>query len=340
MRCRILALALLARRSLGEGGALSIAIIVLTLCPYTTILAAEHNNSITSNSVINASGITRAEAIYRLMESDPELRERVVWYRTNMPPLPLFHDVPQEDALAPYLEVAFEEGIISGNRERLFHPRDSLRIEEAHAMIQRLRGGGDSLQVGDNVIFFVQPISHESFLALLQGPSPYPSPSGRGNLPPAGRPTVPTTIPAPPADLFAITLPTLGIERLTVTHPKDPLTHAGILEPLKNGVGHLFGFPGGGGKVFIYGHSSGYPWDLSEYTRIFRKVNRLTVGDPIHIAYQGQRFTYQVTGKERVLANDLRLFQEDGEEEELILYTCWPPDSTSERLLVRARPVK
>lgn len=280
--------------------------------------------------------ITRAEAVYRLIESDSQLRERAVWYRANMPPLPLFHDVPQWEALAPYLEVAFEEGIIPGNSERLFHPGDSLRTDEAQDMIQRLRGGGDSLQVSDDVIFFVQPISRENFLALLVPTVPTILTLPTIPASPAGRPT----IPPPPTDLFAITLPTLGIENLTVTHPKDPLTHAGIIEPLKGGVGHLFGFPGGGGKVMIYGHSSGYPWDLSAYTRIFRKVNRLAAGDLVHIVYQGQRFTYQVTGKETVHANDLRLFQEEGDEEELILYTCWPPDSTSERLLVHAKPLQ
>ncbi|MBI4129444.1 hypothetical protein HY464_02010, partial [Candidatus Peregrinibacteria bacterium] len=250
--------------------------ISLALYPHIGAFAAEPNNSINNT-------ITHAEAVYHLIESDTRLRERVVWYHSHMPPLPLFYDVPQGDPLAPYLEVAFEEGIIAGNRERLFHSGEALRIEEAQSMIRKLRRGGESEQGGD-VIFFVQPISRENFLALLQGSSPLPSPAirprahgreaGRGDL---SLPTIPTilTLPTYPPDLFAITLPTLGIDRLTVSHPKDPTTHAGILEPLKNGVGHLFGFPGGGGKVMIYGHSSGYPWDVSAYTRIFRTVNRL-----------------------------------------------------------------
>ena len=319
--------------------------LAMALYPYIGAFAAEHNQ-ITNNSITNA--ISRAEAVYRLVESDQRLRERVVWYRSHLPPLPLFHDVSQKDAIAPYLEVAFEEGIISGNRERLLHPRDPLRTEEAQVMIERLRGEGDREQTGD-VVFFVQPISRENFLAFLQGTSPLPSPSRIGGCGTGQHECSPTrfgfvgqtsTVRWNTANLFAMDLPTLGIHDLPVSHPKDPTTHAGIVEPLKKGVGHLFGFPGGGGKVFIYGHSSGYPWDLSEYTRIFRKVNRLAVGDPIFIAYQGQRFTYQVTGKETVRADDLRLFQEEGDEEELILYTCWPPDSTSERLLVRAKPVE
>lgn len=304
-------------------------ILALAFYPYSVAFAVGPSPQVLVPSPL----ITRAEAVYRLIESDGELQDRVADFRSHMPPLPLFHDVPQWDAFAPYLEVAFEDGIVSGNRERLFHPHDPLRTEEAHVMIQRFRREENHEQAGD-VVFFVQPISRENFLALLRDEAAVAASS----VPPAPRSSPVASVVG--SDLFAITLPTLGIERLTVTHPKDPTTHAGIVEPLKSGVGHLFGFPGGGGKVFIYGHSSGYPWDISSYTRIFRKVNRLAVGDLVHIAYHGQRFTYQVSGKETVRANDLRLFQEEGEEEELILYTCWPPDSTSERLLVRAKPVQ
>src|SRR5690606_16519551 len=86
---------------------------------------------------------------------------------------------------------------------------------------------------------------------------------------------------------FTISIPKAGIENLTVTHPDGPLSSDGILAPLQNGVGHLFSYPGGGGKIMVYGHSSGYPWDVSEYTKIFRKINELNPGDKIYIDYAG-----------------------------------------------------
>lgn len=298
---------------------LAILALIMALYSSTRVFAAE-----------SAQPITRAEAVYYFVESDEELRERAAWYRSHLPPLPLFHDVPQGDAFAPYLEAAFEAGIVPGNRERLFHPRDPLRMEEAEAMIRRFRGGGDHAQTAD-VVFFVQPIARENFLALLlQRPV-------AATLSVFSAPSVSPV--ASLSDLFTISMPALGIDRLPVSHPEDPMTHAGIIEPLKRGVGHLFGYPGGGGKVMIYGHSSGYPWDVSAYTRVFRGVNRLAAGDTIELLYQGHSFAYRVTGQERVAANDLRPFQEETGGEELILYTCWPPDSTSERLLVRAVPV-
>jgi LPXTG-site transpeptidase (sortase) family protein len=112
------------------------------------------------------------------------------------------------------------------------------------------------------------------------------------------------------------------------------------MEPLQNGVGHLFSTPGGGGKVLIYGHSSGYPWDKSQYTKIFRKINELQTGDKVYVTYDGKLNVYEVTYEESVPASDTSRYNDDGKGEELILYTCWPPDSISQRYLVHAVPVQ
>ncbi|MDD4627782.1 MAG: sortase [Candidatus Peribacteraceae bacterium] len=138
---------------------------------------------------------------------------------------------------------------------------------------------------------------------------------------------------------FAISMPSLGISDLTITHPQDPFSKEGIMEPLQYGVGHLFGYPGAGGKAMIYGHSSGYPWDLSQFTKIFRQINKLKQGDRVYVTYEGTVYTYEVTYNETVEASDTSPFNDNGSGEELILYTCWPPDSISQRYLVHALPV-
>ncbi len=140
---------------------------------------------------------------------------------------------------------------------------------------------------------------------------------------------------------FAISMPTLGIKDLTISHPTDPFTNDGIMEPLQIGVGHLFSYPGDGGKIMVYGHSSGYPWDVSQYTKIFRKINGLQPGDEIYVTYDGKMYTYEVSFEETVQASDGAPFEDNGDGgEELILYTCWPPDSISQRYLVHAVPVR
>lgn len=136
---------------------------------------------------------------------------------------------------------------------------------------------------------------------------------------------------------FAITIPRLGITDLSITHPADALTSKGQLAVLQYGVGHLFSYPGRGGKIMVYGHSSSYAWDVSQYTKIFTKVNQLQAGDRIYVTYEGTLYVYQVTGQQTISPTDIAPFQ--GRGEELILYTCWPVGTTKSRLLVHASPV-
>lgn len=159
-------------------------------------------------------------------------------------------------------------------------------------------------------------------------------------VPVYSRGTVATTgTPYASEKYFAIAMPSLGIKDLTITHPQDPFSKTGIVDPLQYGVGHLFSYPGAGGKMMIYGHSSGYPWDYSQYTKVFRQINRLKVGDRVYVTYAGTLYTYEVTYHEAVDAADTTPFNDNGAGEELILYTCWPADSISQRYLVHALPV-
>lgn len=138
---------------------------------------------------------------------------------------------------------------------------------------------------------------------------------------------------------FAITMPSLNVSDLAIEHPTDATTSAGLLAPLQRGVGHLFSFPGDGGSVLVYGHSSNYPWDVSGFAKIFRNINKLKVGDKVYVTYGGKFVVYQVTGHQTVPAGDLASVTASNDGEELILYTCWPPDSTDKRYLVRAVPI-
>lgn len=163
-----------------------------------------------------------------------------------------------------------------------------------------------------------------------------------GNTISAGQPGGGAVVNSPYASqkYFSITMPDIGIKDLAVIHPTDPFSSQGVLAPLANGVGHLFSFPGGGGKVMIYGHSSGYPWDRSQYTKIFRKINELNPGNRIYITYDGKLHEYEVTYEESIPASDTSKLNDNGHGEELILYTCWPPDSIASRYLIHAVPVK
>ncbi len=360
----------------------------------------------------SAPTITRAGAVALLVEGDPVLKARFGSIKEKMPPLPLFKDVSAEHWYAPYIETAFEAGIVLGNGAALFRPGDMVTEEEAVAFVARSQARrnasvAQSLQTPSsghwfdvplraavqgglqvpNPVRLGQPMQRDAYHVLLssagipdsrsltvQSPPPVipPTPVVVAAAPVARAPTTPivrqpavTTAPAPvrytPPSVvpvaraqsvvtptaptasvsrknFAISMPSLGISDLTVTHPADPLSKDGLLAPLKYGVGHLFSYPGKGGKILIYGHSSSYPWDVSSYTKIFRQINKLSVGDTISVTYAGKSYTYRVTHKQTVPASDMSVYQRGGGEE-LILYTCWPPDSIKERYLVHASPV-
>lgn len=140
-----------------------------------------------------------------------------------------------------------------------------------------------------------------------------------------------------PVIQFTISIPSLGISNMLVTHPSDPTNAQSQLAVLQNGVGHLFSLPGTNGKILVYGHSSAYAWDKSNFTKIFRTVNQLKAGDKVYITYSGKQYTYEVTFQEQVNPADTSRYSGAGEE--LLLYTCWPPDSIKTRLLVHAKPV-
>lgn len=167
----------------------------------------------------------------------------------------------------------------------------------------------------------------------------------RQEQPPAGGPVIVANPSSDPSDQqyasgqnFAITIPSLGINDLHISHPEDPQSKKGLLAPLQNGVGHLFSYPGKGGKIMIYGHSSGYAWDVSKYTKIFTQVNKLKPGDKVYVTYNGRLFAYSVTGQQQIAPDDRAPFSGAGEE--LILYTCWPIGSNKSRLIIRAVPVE
>ncbi len=333
--------------------------------------------------------VSRAGAVVLLVQSDASAVKRAEWFAHHMPPIALFADTDQSQWYAPYLEVAFEQGLIKGNADATFRPGDALTQEEAAALAVRYKeqkdpSAGVILNLPSDTTtttnWLVASVSNATWYGVklplpvrfgaamergqwddmmqslgIHNPDQlraiaFPSmpltsaakPQLRPLVLPARSGTVaqsPMPLPTVSTKIFSISMPSLGIKDLTVTHPSDPFSSKGLLAVLKDGVGHLFSYPGQGGKIFIYGHSSGYPWDVSQYTKIFRQINKLSVGDKVTISYAGRQFTYQVTSKQTVPAKDMSAYGQEGREE-LVLYTCWPPDSISQRYLVHAVPVE
>lgn len=88
-------------------------------------------------------------------------------------------------------------------------------------------------------------------------------------------------------------------------------------------------WPGERGRVILSGHRTTYGapfWD----------IDRLREGDEIHLETRWGDFTYQVTGAEVVPPNAKDIANPDSNGPELVLTTCNPRFSATERLVVFA----
>lgn len=110
---------------------------------------------------------------------------------------------------------------------------------------------------------------------------------------------------------------------------------------LENGVAHYLGTgkPGEGKNIFIFGHSSNYPWAPGNFKEIFRSLSRLNMGDEITILYQGKEFKYKVVEEKTVKPTQTDVLTNPGEGEQLTLMTCTPLGTTLNRLIIIAKPI-
>lgn len=308
--------------------------------------------------------VNRAEALKIILLAKQSYAAEVESIRSSLPAIPLFPDVNQTAWYAPYVEAGFRNGLIKGYPNGRLMPQNGVKVVEAAAMLARSYGenidgapfltstdlpnqsgqwytGIVSAVLARNAVMPGTRLSAGNFMTrgqlfdmVYRMREAHTGGASALSVTPSSNEAQFAS-----AKLFAITIPSLGIVDLTITHPDDPFTQEGVLDPLQVGVGHLFSYPGAGGKIMVYGHSSGYPWDLSEFTKIFRGINKLVTGDRIYVTYEGKLHIYQVTNRYAIQADDETRFEPDDNGEELILYTCWPPDSISQRLLVVATPI-
>ncbi len=115
--------------------------------------------------------------------------------------------------------------------------------------------------------------------------------------------------------------------------------HEVFMEELRKGVVRYPGTaePGSEWNVFIFGHSSNYPWVKSQYNSVFALLDQLQEGDDIIIYYFQKKYVYKV--KEHVVVKpwDVKTLEaRDRTKKELSLMTCWPIGTTLERMIIFA----
>lgn len=136
---------------------------------------------------------------------------------------------------------------------------------------------------------------------------------------------------------FGIVIPKIGANAKVLPNI-DAGNEKIYLAALNQGVAHALGtaFPGEGGHIFLFAHSTDYFWNVGTYNAIFYLLNKLEKNDEINIFYQGQRYLYRVIGKKIVSPSQVEYLTSKTNKEFLTLQTCWPPGTTLKRLLVFA----
>lgn len=139
---------------------------------------------------------------------------------------------------------------------------------------------------------------------------------------------------------FSIVVPKIGANAKIISNV-NAADEKIYLEALNKGVAHTLGtaFPGEGGHIFLFAHSTDYFWNVGSYNAIFYLLNKLILKDEINIFYKGQRYVYRVIGKQIVVPSKVEYLTRKTNKEFLTLQTCWPPGTTLKRLLVFATRV-
>ena len=139
---------------------------------------------------------------------------------------------------------------------------------------------------------------------------------------------------------FSIVVPKIGANAPVLANV-DAANEPEYLEALKHGVAHTKGtaFPGEGGHMFFFAHSTDYIWNVGTYNAVFYLLYKLEPGDEINIFYKGQRYVYIVRQKEIVNPDQIEYITRKTDKEFITLQTCWPPGTTLQRQLVFAERV-
>lgn len=136
---------------------------------------------------------------------------------------------------------------------------------------------------------------------------------------------------------FSIVVPKIGANARVIPNV-DASNEREYLDVLKRGVAHALGtaFPGEGGHVFLFAHSTDYFWNVGTYNAIFYLLGKLEKNDEVNVFYKGQRYVYRVVDTKIVDPSEVEYLTRKTNKEFLTLQTCWPLGTTFKRLLVFA----
>jgi len=139
---------------------------------------------------------------------------------------------------------------------------------------------------------------------------------------------------------FYLTVDSIGLYNAPVIKDVRVADKRDYEDSLQRGLVQAEGsqFPGEGGLVYIFGHSTNYPWLIKEMNALFYNLDHIQNGDKIKVEYNDKHFLYYVYDSKVVNPDQVEAIKEKLGEDVLVLQTCWPKGTYLKRLLVFAKP--
>jgi sortase A len=136
---------------------------------------------------------------------------------------------------------------------------------------------------------------------------------------------------------FSIIIPKIGVNAPVIANvnPAKPGEYdAALLKGVAQSSTSVL--PDANGTVYLFSHSTNYDWFVKDLNAVFYLVKNLTQGDLIVVVYKGKEYTYRLRETRVVNPSEVSYLVPQTKTKSLILQTCWPPGTTSKRLLVFA----
>lgn len=149
----------------------------------------------------------------------------------------------------------------------------------------------------------------------------------------------PQQVPTQPSSQeFTISIPSIGATSHIIENV-DPFNETEYTDKLKQGIAHAKGtsLPDQNGGMYLFAHSSDYPWNITRYNSAFFRIHELKEHDSILIFYKGELVSYEVVGKKVVWPDEVEYLTQNTYD--LVLQTCTPIGTSLQRLLVFAKKI-
>lgn len=136
---------------------------------------------------------------------------------------------------------------------------------------------------------------------------------------------------------FGIVIPKIGVNAkiLASINPTKPEEYN---KAMAEGIAHASTsfLPDEDGTMYLFSHSTNYDWFVKDLNAVFYLLKNLELKDKIVIFYKDKQYIYIITDKRVVSPMAVSYLVPQKGTKKLILQTCWPPGSTTERLLIFA----